>query len=91
MKTLTVTDAARNFNAVMDGVEANQEEIVLVRNRKPIARLVPEPAMQDALEVFGDLCGTLDDETGEALGKAIRDARKGARGTLGELRNPWAS
>ena len=91
MKTLTVTDAARNFSAVMDGVEANQEEIVLVRNRKPIARLVPEPAMQDALEVFGDLCGTLDDETGEALGKAIRDARKGARGTLSELRNPWAS
>ena len=91
MKTLTVADAARNFGAVMDGVEANQEEIVLVRNRKPIARLVPEPAMQNALEVFGDLCGTLNDETGEALDKAIRDARKDARGTLKELRNPWAS
>ena len=91
MKTLTVTDAARNFSAVMDGVEANQEEIVLVRNRKPIARLVPEPAARNALEVLSDLCGTLDDETGEALDETIRSARKGARGTLSELRNPWAS
>ena len=31
MKTLTVTEVARNFSAVMDGVESEQEEIVLVR------------------------------------------------------------
>ena len=30
MKTLTVTEVARNFSAVMDGVESGQEEIVLV-------------------------------------------------------------
>ena len=91
MKTLTVTEVSRNFSAVMDGIESEQEEIVLVRNHRPVARLVPEPPAQNALEVLGDLYRTLDDETADALATAIRSGRKGKRGTLGELRNPWAS
>ena len=91
MKTLTVTEVARNFSAVMDGVESEQEEIVLVRNHKPIARLVPEPQSQNALEVLGDLYRTLDDDTANALAKAIHSGKKTKRGTLNELRNPWAS
>lgn len=91
MKTLTVTEVARNFSAVMDGVEADQEEIILVRNHRPIARLVPEPPAQTALEVLGDLYRTLDDKTAAALTKAISGARKGSKGTLKDLRNPWAS
>ena len=91
MKRLTVTEVARNFSAVMDGVEARQEEIVLMRNNKPIARLVPEPPAQNALEVLGDLYRTLDDETADALAEAIKSGRKLKRGTLKELRNPWAS
>lgn len=91
MKTLTVTEVARNFSSVMDGVEAEQEEIVLVRNHKPIARLVPEPQAQNALEVLGDLYRTLDDETADALAEAVSTGRKANRGTLNELRNPWDS
>src|SRR3970040_1919811 len=91
MKTLTVTELARNFSAVLDGVERSQEEVMLVRNRRPIARLVPEPPAQNALEVLGDLYRTLDDSTADALAKAIKSGRKGKRGTLRELRNPWAS
>jgi antitoxin (DNA-binding transcriptional repressor) of toxin-antitoxin stability system len=91
MKTLTVTEVARNFSAVMDGVESEQEEIVLVRNHKAIARLVPEPQAQNALEVLGDLYRTLDDDTADALAKAIHSSKKGKRGTLDELRNPWVS
>ena len=90
MKTLSVTTVARNFSAVMDGVEADQEEIILVRNHRAIARLVPEPSSQTALEVMGDLYRTLDDKTADALAKAMSHARKGNRGTLKELRNPWA-
>ncbi len=71
MKTLTVTEVARNFSAVMDGVESRQEEIVLVRNHKPIACLVPEPPARNAMEVLGDLYCTRDDDTAEALVKAI--------------------
>lgn len=91
MKTLTVTEVARNFSAVMDGLEAEQEEIVLVRNHRAIARLVPEPPAQSALEVLGDLYRTLDDRTADALTSAIKGVRKTTRGTLKELRDPWGS
>jgi hypothetical protein len=62
-----------------------------MRNHRPIARLVPEPLAQNALEVLSDLFRTLDDETADALTAAIKTSRKGQRGKLAELRNPWAS
>jgi len=90
MKTLTVTEVARNFSAVVDTVERDQEEIVLVRNRRQVARLVPEAPRQDAMEVFGDLYRTLDDKTAEALSAAVASHRKSRRGRVSELKNPWA-
>ncbi len=91
MKTLSVTEVARNFSAVMDRIEIDQEEVVLVRNHKPIARLVPEPPTMNALEIMGDLFRTLDDATADALTAAVARGRKPGQGTLNELRNPWAS
>lgn len=91
MKTLTVTQVARNFSAVMDDVERDQEEIVLVRNQKKIARLVPESPAQNAIEVLGDLYRTLDDKTADALVEAISRTKKAKGKTLNELRNPWGS
>jgi antitoxin (DNA-binding transcriptional repressor) of toxin-antitoxin stability system len=91
MKTLTVTEVARNFSAVLDRVEREQQEVVLVRNRRQIARLVPEPPAQNALEVLGELYRTLDEATADALSEAINKAKKRGPGTLGELRDPWAS
>ena len=91
MKRLTVTEVARNFSTVMDRIESEQEEVVLIRNNKPIARLVPEPPAQTALEVLGDLYRTLDDKTAKALLQAINSSKKTKRGTLTELRNPWRS
>ena len=90
MKTLSVTDVARNFSAVLDAVERDQEEVVLVRNQRYVARLVPEAPRQDALSVFGDLYRTLDDQTAEALSAAITSNRKSRRGRVAELRDPWA-
>ena len=90
MKPRSVTDVARNFSAVRDALERDQEEVVLVRNQRPIARLVPEASRQDALSVFGDLYRTLDDKTAEALSAAIASQRKGRRGHVSELRDPWA-
>ena len=83
-----MTDVARNFSAVLDALE--QEEIVLVRNRRHVARLIPEAPRQDALSVFGDLYRTLDDETAQALSSAITSQRKSRRGRVAELRDPWA-
>lgn len=90
MKARSVTDVARNFSAVLDALERDQEEVVLVRNQRPIARLVPEAPRQDALSVFGDLYRTLDDKTAEALSAAIASQPKGRRGHVSELRDPWA-
>ena len=90
MKILSVTEVARHFREVIDAVEEKQEEIVLVRNRKQVARLVPEAPSQNALEVFGDLYRTLDEETARALASAVSRGRKSRRGRLSELRNPWA-
>jgi len=90
MKTLSVTEVARNFSAVLDSVERDREETVLVRNRRQIARLVPESPRQDAMEVFGDLYRTLDDQTAQALSTAVSTVRKSRRGRVSELRSPWA-
>src|SRR5579859_2901749 len=79
MKTRSVTDVARNFSAVLDVLERDQEEVVLVRNQRHVARLVPEAPHQDALSVFGDLYRTLDDETAGALSAAIASQRKRRR------------
>ena len=89
MKTLSVTEVARNFSAVLDTVERDQEEILLVRNQRHVARLVPEAPQQDALSVFGDLFRTLDDDTADALSAAVASHRKSRRGRVSELRNPW--
>ena len=91
MKKLTVTEVSRNFSAVMDGLERDQEEIVVVRNQKTIARLVPESPEQNALEVLGDLYRTLDDKTADALVEAIGIGKRGKGKTLGALRDPWVS
>lgn len=91
MKTLTVTEVARNFSAVVDHVQSGQEEVVLTRSRKPVARLVPEPAVQNALEVFGDLYRTMDDAAASELNAAISGNRLRQSGRLSELRDPWAS
>lgn len=90
MRRLSVTDIARNFRAVLDAVERDHEEVVLVRNRRQVARLVPEAPRQDAMEVFGDLYRTIDDETADALSASIAATRKSRRGRLSELRDLWA-
>jgi prevent-host-death family protein len=91
MKKLTVTEVARNFSAVMNVVESDQEEVMLVRKNKPIARLVPEPPEQNALEVLGDLYHTLDEDTAQALADAIKSGRRAKRASVSGLRNPWDS
>ena len=55
-----------------------------------VARLIPEAPRQDALEVFGELYRTIDDETADALSAAIAAHRKSRRGRVNELRDPWA-
>lgn len=94
MKEMSVTDVARNFSAVLDEVGLSGEEVVLVRNRRRLARLVPESSGSNALEVFGDLYRTLDDDTANELASNVTKRRakegRGRKGTLAGLRDPWA-
>lgn len=91
MKSLTAAEVARKFSQVLDDLVESREEVVVTRNHKMVARIIPEPAEQNALEVLGDLHGTIDDATAEAMGDALKAVRAEDPGSLHELRDPWAS
>ena len=41
MRTISATEAARNFSRMLDLLEHESEEIIVVRNNHPVAKLVP--------------------------------------------------
>jgi antitoxin (DNA-binding transcriptional repressor) of toxin-antitoxin stability system len=91
MKTVTATELARNLDEILDRLAVEPEEIVIERNHRQIARLVPTPARLTAVEAMGDLYQTLPEDaaaTWEADSRAscLKDERlpKG-------VRNPWDS
>jgi len=65
MIVMSVTDFARNMKEVLNQVEARGEEVLLVRNKKNLAKLVSQPRGNTALEVFSDLYRTLPDSAAE--------------------------
>lgn len=87
MRMLSATEFARSLSRVLDSLERGGEEIVVTRNRHPIARLVPGAPRMTALEALADLHRTLDDAEGESW---IEDAGKADRTLRGEIRDPWA-
>ena len=91
MKTITATNLARNLRRVLDRLAIEGEEIVIERNREQIARLVPGPARQNALEAMADLYRTLPEDAASAWEADSRRGRwKGSRLDKG-IRDPWAS
>ena len=91
MKIITATNLARNLRRVLDRLAIEGEEVVIERNRQQIARLVPGPARQTALEAMSDLYRTLPDDAAAAWEADSRKGRwKGSRLDKG-FRDPWAS
>jgi len=91
MKTITSTELGRNLRRVLDRLTIEGEEIVIERNRQPIARLVPGPARQNALEAMADVYRTLPDEAAARWEADSRRGRwKGSRVDKG-IRDPWHS
>ena len=86
MRTVTATEAARNFSRVLDMLEHGTEEIVVVRNNHPVAKLVPGAPRMTALEALADLHRTLPDHEGAAWLKA---SRKMDRRLRRQIRDPW--
>ena len=90
MKTITATHLARNLRRVLDRLAVEGEGIVIERNRQQVARLLPGPARQTALEAMADLYRTLPDDSAATWEADSRKGRwKGSRLDKG-LRDPWA-
>ena len=87
MKTISATEMARSFSRVLDSLERGDEEIVVVRNHHPVARLVPGAPRVTALEALADLYRTLDDAEGAGW---LRDLKAADQALKKEVRDPWA-
>ena len=93
MRRITATEMARNLRTVLDRIEFQGEEVIVVRNHHQIARIVPGPGHQTALEAMADLYRTLPGSAAESWLADRRggEDRKTGAGTLSELRDPWES
>jgi prevent-host-death family protein len=66
MHTITATDFSRNIRVMLNRVESQHEELLIMRNNSPVARLVPCPVViMTASEAFSDLYRALPHEAGE--------------------------
>ena len=87
MKILTATEISRNFSRILDDLERGGEEIVIVRGKHPVARMVPGAPRLNALEALADLYHTIDDAEGSAW---LKDMENADRQVKKEMRDPWA-
>lgn len=88
MKNITATDLARNLSHYLSELESGGEDLLLVRNDKIVARLVAEPPAVNALDVFGDLYQTLDEDTAQDLTSELQTLKKKDT-TISKLRQEW--
>ena len=76
MKTITVEEATRNFSGVLEIVEQMGEEVLIMRNNQIVARIVPEPGIQTAIEIFQDVAGVLNRDTADSLSTGVAAFRE---------------
>ena len=85
MQTVSATELARNLRQILDGVEFRRDSILVVRNKRPVARLLPSLSAMTAKDALSDLHGIVDDN---AARDWLGDSRTG--GSIAEeLRDPW--
>jgi hypothetical protein len=82
---MTVTEFVKKLKIVFDRIEYKGEEIVLMRNKHRIARIVPGSPHLTAIEAMGDLYRTLPED---AAANWLDDSRTAATISK-ESRNPW--
>jgi antitoxin (DNA-binding transcriptional repressor) of toxin-antitoxin stability system len=86
MKTLSVTEAARNLGACLDRVHSRKESFAIAKLGVPYALLVPAPETGcNSHELAADLAdANLSAKDRRNLGAAIREGRT----ALKSLKNP---
>lgn len=87
MGIMTATEFAKNLKKALDRLEFGGEEIIIIRNRHKIARIIPGTPHMTALEAMADLYQTLPPEAAKDW---VEDNR--VPGKLSEeMRNTWDS
>jgi len=86
MVTMTATELARNLSSVLSRLEHGSEEVIIVRNRHIVGKLVPGAPAMTAMEAFADLFGAISDKEGKAW---LKDCRRAERPLRKELADPW--
>jgi antitoxin YefM len=82
-KTLPLTEARARLSELLDELERRHEHVVITRNGRPAAVLVP-PGEQEALEETLEILQ--DEEMLEALAESERDVKAGRLSSLREVR-----
>jgi len=88
MRNITATELARNLRQVLDSIISTHEEYIIVRNHRQIARIIPGPGQQTALEAMADLYRTLPEDAAKHW---LKDSQRMAGKNSDEIRNPWAT
>jgi hypothetical protein len=65
MTVMTTTEFSKNMKKMIDQLEVGGEEIILVRNKNKIARIIPGFPHLTAIEALGDIYKTLASEAAE--------------------------
>lgn len=87
MIEMSVTDFAKNMHTIFERIQKSGEEVVLLRDKHRIARIVPAPQHMTAREAMSDLYRTLPEDSALTW---ISDSR--LPGTIeDQLSDPWAS
>lgn len=86
MISMTITDFSRNMKEVLNQVEYQGQDVILVRNKRPVARLIPQPSGQGALDVMADVFATIGEG---AAASWLEEARSGSSGS--GMRDPWTT
>ncbi|GAB4266369.1 MAG: hypothetical protein Kow00122_20960 [Thermoleophilia bacterium] len=62
MRIITAIELARNLRKVLDRLAIEGEEVIVERNHRQVARIIPGLGHQTALEAMTDLYKTLPDK-----------------------------
>ena len=62
LKIITVTELGRKLRRILDQLAVDRDEVVIEGSRQPVARLLPVPPRQTAIEVLADLYRTLPED-----------------------------
>jgi hypothetical protein len=87
MIEISVTKFSRNLRKIFDRIEYQREEIILIRNKQRIFRIIPGVSHLKATEAMSDLYQTIANEAAETW---LEDSR--IKNSLkDEMVNKWDS